>query len=155
MQPLDTSKFEADPCGLVPKDVLSGLTFPGPGTLSPKGGAASGPYCGWDSSTLGRSVMVTVQTGNRDRGIGGLAGVYTGHDSGQMPFVEPAPDVSGYQAVYADLQDRRARGACNLHVGIADDLDFSVATQGYDGQQDSCDVAQQTATAVVKTLKGA
>jgi len=55
----------------------------------------------------------------------------------------------------ADRQDRRPRGACNLHVGITDDLDFSVATQGYSGSQDSCDAAQQVAVAVVKTLKGA
>jgi hypothetical protein len=154
-RPLDPTKFEADPCGLVPRETISGLGFPDPGTAESKSDALTGPNCNWISTSSGRRVSVTLQTGNRDSGIGGLNGIYTGHDSGQMPFVENAPDVSGYQAVYADRQDRRSRGACNLHVAIRDDLVFSVGDQGYDGQQDSCDAARQVAAAVVKTLKGA
>jgi hypothetical protein len=155
VQPLNPSKFEADPCGLVPQQVMAELSYPNPGAVTPKDQSPSGPYCGWNSSPVGRGMMVTIQTGNRDSGTGGLAGLYAARDSGQMPFLEPAPEVSGYQAVYADRQDRRPRGACNLHIGITDDLDFSVATQGYSGPQDSCNAAQQVAVAVVKTLKGA
>jgi hypothetical protein len=154
-QPLDPSKFEVDACGLAPQEVMSGLGFPDAGTAEAKSDALTGPNCSWISASSGRRVSVTLQTGNTESGIGGLNGIYTGHDSGQMPFVAPAPDVSGYQAVYADRQDRRSRGACNLHVGIKDDLVFSVGDQGYDGAQDSCAAAAQVAGAVVKTLKGA
>jgi hypothetical protein len=154
-QPLDPSKFEATPCGLVPRDVMTGLGFSGAGSPKLEGETVSGPSCGWINSDDGRNLSVTLETGNRKAGIGGLAGLYTGRDSGQMPFLEPAPEVSGYQAVYADQQDRRPRGACDLHVGIADDLVFTIGDQGYSGARDSCDAAGQVAVAVVKTLKGA
>jgi hypothetical protein len=154
-EPLDPSKFEAAPCRLVPQEMMSGLGFTASGTPKLKEQTVSGPRCGWINGDDGRNLSVTIETGNRDAGIGGLAGLYTGRDTGQMPFLEAASDVSGYQAVYADVQDQRTRGACNLHVGITDDLVFTVGDQGYSGQQDSCDAAQQVAVAVVETLKGA
>jgi hypothetical protein len=151
-KPLDLVKFEANPCGLVPQAVAAELGFVAPGTVTPKEQAVAGPYCGWINQNNGRNLTVTIPVGNRDAGIGGLAGLYAGHESGQMPFLEKAPDVLGYQALFADLQDRRPRGSCNLHVGVSDDLVFSVGDQGYTGQQDSCDAAQKVAAAVVKTL---
>ncbi|GAA4534395.1 DUF3558 domain-containing protein [Amycolatopsis samaneae] len=157
-QPLSAASYEADPCKTVPSSLLSSLRYTNPGKVqphddSPEGKA--GPGCGWMVGAEGLSLQVTLETGNRDIGMGGIAGQYTAQRSGQLGFIAPAPDVDGYPAVYADLKDRRAAGDCSLVVGIADDLVFSVAAQGYKGEQDSCGVAQQTATAVVKTLKGA
>jgi hypothetical protein len=42
-----------------------------------------------------------------------------------------------------------------MALGIADDLAVSIFAEGYEGQQDSCDVAQRVAAGTVKTLKGA
>jgi hypothetical protein len=151
--PLDVSAFLADPCKLVPQVTLSGLGFSNPGTVHDKNQSPAGPDCGWIDPNAARNMTVILQTNNRDSGIGGLAGIYTGRDTGQLLLVEPAPDVDGYPAVFSDRQDRRPRGACNLVVGIEDDLVFSVGNQGYEGAQDSCDAARQVAGAVVKTLK--
>lgn len=153
-QPLDTKAFETDPCRLIPKATLASLGYTEPGKVGkqPKG---SSPDCAWFSERNLTSLSVRIQTFNRDGGIGGLTGLYTGHESGQLPFLEKAPDVGEYQAVNADLQDRRGVGACNLHVGIADDLDFSIATQGYEAGAQVCGAAaQKAAAAVIATLKG-
>ena len=155
--PLDVSAYTAKPCDTVPAAVLSSLDYTAPGQphTGSAGDTAAGPYCAWIAGAEGLSVQVGLLTGNRDRGIGGLAGLYAGKASGQVGFLEPAPDVAGYPAVYTDLRDRRASGDCGLDVGVADDLVFSVSAQGYQGQQDSCQVAGKVAAAVVSTLKGA
>ncbi|SEO78495.1 DUF3558 domain-containing protein [Amycolatopsis saalfeldensis] len=155
--PLDVSAYTAKPCETVPSSVLSSLDYTAPGQAhtGSAGDTAAGPYCAWIAGAAGLSVQVGLLTGNRDRGIGGLAGLYAGKASGQVGFLAPAPDVAGYPAVYTDLRDRRASGDCSLDVGIADDLVFSVSAQGYQGQQDSCQAAGTVAAAVVSTLKGA
>lgn len=155
--PLNVSAYTAKPCDTVPSAVLSSLDYTAPGQphTGSAGDTAAGPYCAWIAGAEGLSVQVGLLTGNRDRGIGGLAGLYAGKASGQVGFLEPAPGVAGYPAVYTDLRDRRASGDCSLDVGVADDLVFSVSAQGYQGQQDSCQAAGKVAAAVVSTLKGA
>jgi hypothetical protein len=158
--PLDATKFVGDPCGLVPNDVLTRLRYPGPGvprpaTNTPEGQA--GPSCGWQVRGEGISMLVILGTGNRDAGAGGLAGFRAayGREGNPIKFVEAAPDVDGYPALYFDTHDRRGAGNCTMAIGIADDLAVSVFAAGYEGQQDSCDAAQAVAAATVKTLKGA
>ena len=156
-QPLNASAYAADPCKLMPQSTLTELRFVDPGT--PHTAAApdtkAGPYCGWIVKGEGAGLQVSLLTGNRDNGMGGLAGIYGGHASGQFAFLEKTEDVDGYPAVFADRKDRRAGGNCNMYVGIADDLVFGAYALGYQGAQDSCQAAQQAAAAVVKTLKGA
>ncbi|MFE0020764.1 DUF3558 domain-containing protein [Amycolatopsis sp. NPDC059021] len=157
-QPLSVAKYESDPCQTIPQSVLTALRYTDPGKVQPRDNSPAGevgPSCGWVIGAEGLGLQVILETGNRDKGIGGIAGQYTGKRMGQLGFVIPAPDVDGYPAVYADLKDRRAEGNCSLVVGIADDLVFSVGAEGYKGEQDSCRVAQQAASAVIKTLKGA
>lgn len=155
--PLDVSAYVGDPCRTVPPSVLAPLGYSSPGEPHTAAAAdtSAGPYCGWLIGAGGLSVQVGLLTGNRDRGIGGLSGLYQGKAAGQVGFLAPAPAVAGYPAVYTGLRDRRAQGDCGLDVGIADDLVFSVAALGYQGEQDSCHVAETVAAAVVGTLKGA
>ncbi|MFF4591875.1 DUF3558 domain-containing protein [Amycolatopsis sp. NPDC001319] len=154
--PLDPAAYLAKPCALVPESVLAGLRYPAPGEATVTGPfAEAGPGCGWQIGAEGLSVQIIIGTGNRDQGMGGLAGVYRAKDAGQLGFVDPAPSVAGHPAVFSDLSDRRARGNCTLWVGLADDLAFATAAQGYQGEQDSCQVAETVAGAVVGTLKGA
>jgi hypothetical protein len=155
--PLDPSRYLGDPCAAVPQGVLASLhyTTPGEATLAGSPRATAGPGCGWDIGAEGLSVQIIFGTANRDKGIGGIAGIYRAKDSGQFAFAEPAPAVEGYPAVFSDRVDRRAQGNCTLWVGLAGDLAFAAASMGYQGNQDSCQVAEQVAAAVVSTLKGA
>lgn len=154
--PLDVSKYAAKPCDIVPAPVLASLRFtdPGDSQLQDDGLGAAGPSCGWKISGEGISMLVIIGTGNRDRGAGGLAGLYTAHETGQFPFLEPAPAVEGYPALYVDKRDRRPIGNCSLDVGVADDLAIGVHSGGYQGTDDSCAAAQQVAASIITTLKG-
>ncbi|MDS0137030.1 MULTISPECIES: DUF3558 domain-containing protein [unclassified Amycolatopsis] len=157
--PLDAGKYASDPCGLVPKDLLASLRYTDPGKYTPQGdtpATAAGPSCLWKLSGEGLGLSAALGTGNREQGAGGLAGAYAAYRSGKITkFLERAPDVDGYPAIYVDVQDERALGSCGLDVGIADDLAFNVYAQGYQGQDDSCAVASQVAASIIKTLKGA
>ena len=155
--PLDPSKYLSEPCTIVPASALSALKFTDPGTAQQRdeGLGAAGPSCGWQVRGEGLSMVVIIATGNRDRGAGGLAGLYTAHETGQFPFLEPAPEVEGYPAVYVDKRDRRPNGFCSLDMGVADDLVIAVHSGGYEGADDSCAAASQVAAAIITTLKGA
>ena len=141
------------------KDVLTPLRYTDAGEYQAKGDTAfteAGPSCAWKLRGEGIGLSVTLATGNRDRGAGGLAGLYAGYRNGRLiRFLERAPDVEGYPAIYYDPLDERAMGSCGMGVGIADDLSFDVYAQGYQGADDSCGVANQVAASIIKTLKGA
>ncbi len=152
--PIDPSAHLGEPCTVVPAALATELGFAGPGKADVDGSTAeAGPACGWLGG--GKGLGIQILTGNRDRGAGGLVAVYYNKKTGLFAYVEPAPDVEGYPAVYAQTRDRRPAGECGMYVGIADNLTFTVKTTGYEGEQDSCDAAQKVAAAVVKTLKGA
>ncbi|WP_086848111.1 DUF3558 domain-containing protein [Amycolatopsis kentuckyensis] len=156
--PLDASKYVANMCDAVPKDVLASLKYTGPGEARASGGdaATAGPSCAWRLRGEGIGVSVILATANRDRGAGGLAGIYAAYrDRKVIRFLEPAPEVEGYPAIYYDLSDERSSGTCGLGVGIADDLLVDVQAQGYQGKDDSCAAAAQVAAGIIKTLKGA
>ncbi|MEC3979992.1 DUF3558 domain-containing protein [Amycolatopsis sp. H20-H5] len=155
-RPLTVSAYQSDPCETVPPAAMAALRFTAPGEprVGQSASEKAGPGCAWIGAD-GLSVLLVLETGNQAAGIGGLTGQYTAKGSGQLGFLEPAPAVDGYPAVYSDLSDRRPKGDCTLVVGIADDLVFSAGTSGFQGQQDSCAAAGQVAAAVLKTLKGA
>ncbi|MFJ1759703.1 DUF3558 domain-containing protein [Amycolatopsis sp. NPDC088138] len=157
--PLDPGKYVSDTCAIVPPDVLTPLRYTDPGVYQAKGDTAfteAGPSCSWKLRGEGIGLSVTLATGNRDRGAGGLAGLYRGYENKTLiRFLERAPDVEGYPAVYYDIADARSTGNCGLGVGIADDLTFDVYAQGYQGPDDSCGAANQVAASIMKTLKGA
>jgi hypothetical protein len=157
--PLDATKYVSDPCKLVSTDLLTSMKYTDAGVYHPAGNTpltAAGPSCSWRIKGEGFGLQVILGTGNRERGAGGLAGSYAAYRSGTIArFLERAPDVEGYPAIYFDVQDERSMGTCGLVVGIADDLSFSIQAQGYQGQDDSCAATAQAAAGVVKTLKGA
>lgn len=157
-QPLDASKYVTNPCGLVPQDLMASLQYTKPGEYHPQGNSPTnmaGPSCAWNRGE-GVGADIILGTGNRDRGGGGLAGTYDAYRHRErVLFLERAPDVEGYPAIYYGPNDERSMGTCIMAVGIADDLSFSVQAQGYEAQNDSCAAASQIAAAVIKTLKGA
>ncbi|MFF1614221.1 DUF3558 domain-containing protein [Amycolatopsis sp. NPDC058278] len=157
--PLDASKYVSDTCAIVPKDVLTSLQYTDPGRYQAKGDTLftkAGPSCLWKLRGEGIGLSVSLGTGSRDEGAGGLAGIYRGYvNKTYIRFLEHAPDVDGYPAVYWGPLDERPMGSCGIGVGIADDLTFDVYAQGYQGADDSCGAANQVASSVIKTLKGA
>jgi hypothetical protein len=157
--PLDASKYVSDTCAIVPQDVLTPLRYTDPGAYQAKGDTAftqAGPSCSWTRHGEGIGLSVEIGTGTRDRGAGGLAGLYNGYQNKTfIRFLERAPDVEGYPAVYFGIQDDRPKGNCGLGLGIADDLAVDVYAQGYQGPDDSCAAATQVASSIIKTLKGA
>ncbi|MEV6647125.1 DUF3558 domain-containing protein [Amycolatopsis sp. NPDC051371] len=158
--PLDASKYAGDTCAIVPQDILASLRFTDPGRFEAQNNDSvftqAGPSCSWTRHGEGIGLSVTIGTGNRDRGTGGLAGLYNGYQNKTyIRFLERAPDVEGYPAVHWGIVDERPRGNCGMDVGIADDLTFDVYAQGYQGQDDSCGAATQVAASIIKTLKGA
>ncbi len=150
--PLDASAFVSEACKLLPAASAAELGFTEPG--EPKNDT-SNPSCSWGIRGKADSMQIILGSGNREKGMGGLAGLYKAKEAGQLRFLEPGPEVDGYPTVYYGLQDRRAGGNCDLSVGIADDLTVSAHAGGYENEQDSCGNAQKAASAVIKTLKGA
>lgn len=157
--PLDPGKYVADTCSVVPKDVLTSLRFTDAGEYQARGDSVftkAGPSCLWTLHGEGIGMSVSFGTGSRDEGTGGLAGLYAGYRAKTyIRFLERAPDVEGYPAIYWGLTDERPMGSCGIGVGIADDLTVDVYAQGYQGPDDSCGTANQVAESVIKTLKGA
>ncbi|SFI92631.1 MULTISPECIES: DUF3558 domain-containing protein [Amycolatopsis] len=150
--PLDPSAYVGRPCDLVPPQLVSQLGFSDPTPTDAD--SPFGPGCGWidvsGAKPKNLSVGLQILRGERN---GGLSAVYRTRDAGGYAYADPT-DLSGYPAVFADTQDRRAQGKCSVYVGIADDLTFSAGVDGYSGQQDSCAAAEQVAAAVITTLQG-
>jgi hypothetical protein len=158
--PLDASKYVGDTCAIVPKDVLASLRYTDPGEFQAQSNDSlftkAGPSCLWKLRGEGIGMSVGIGTGTRAEGAGGLAGLYAGYRNKTLiRFLERAPDVEGYPAIYFGALDERPMGSCGLGVGIADDLAIDVYAQGYQGADDSCGAAGQVAAGIIKTLKGA
>ncbi|RSN61171.1 DUF3558 domain-containing protein [Amycolatopsis sp. WAC 04182] len=150
--PLDASAYVGDACKLLPPAAAAELGFTEPGEAS---NDTSNPACSWHIRGKADGLQLILGSGNREKGMGGLAGLHKAKNAGQLRFLEPGPDVDGYPTVYFGLQDRRASGNCDLAVGVADDLAISTLAKGFDNEQDSCGTARKFASAVIKTLKGA
>lgn len=144
---LPTQDLLANPCAALSSSqltqiglVTSGRTVDGP----PKG-------CSWKSSTLEEnSVSLAPLTQNK----GGLGDIY-----GKKPqdaYFEPVT-VGGYPGVFADAQDGRSSGACQLWVGVTDQLAVSVITGISVGSNKTnpCPIAQKVGEAMIAHLKGA
>ncbi|WP_101607608.1 DUF3558 domain-containing protein [Amycolatopsis sp. BJA-103] len=150
--PLDASAYVGDACKLLPAASAAELGFTEPGKPRSE---TSNPGCGWSIRGKADTLQIILGSGNREKGMGGLAGLHKAKKAGQLRFLEPGPDVDGYPTVYYGIQDRRAGGNCDLAVGVADDLTINTLAGGYGNEQESCGTAQKLASAVIKTLKGA
>jgi Protein of unknown function (DUF3558) len=148
--PLDATRFLAQPCATLTEAQLASLAITRPGIPTTTGAIAerSGPYCTWIAAEELRSAIgLGFDTGNRD----GLSDNYRAHD--QFAYFEPTT-VANYPAVFADRDDLRPQGLCIIVVGITDTLTFSVSEDGELDQQGACDRAKQVAAAALVTMGG-
>ncbi|MGW9309953.1 DUF3558 domain-containing protein [Saccharomonospora azurea] len=157
---LDVAPFLGDPCGLVSEGLLSDEKYSGEGRPRLPGEDATadvtGPYCGWSGEDDSRGLTVSIQSGNAQRGAGGLTHLRRMYDEGRYAYWEDT-SVGEYPAAYLDLADRRSAGGCGVAVGVADDMSFSVAVDAYTDQPtEACAAATRFAEDVLDNLsKGA
>ncbi|OXM66402.1 DUF3558 domain-containing protein [Amycolatopsis vastitatis] len=149
-RPLDTSKFEKDPCSALTVGQLSQLGI----TTEPKPMPEDklGPSCDWNAyDEIGLTVGARLLT------IGSsLANLYKQHEQGELPLFQPVV-ISGYPGILVDLDNAKPQGKCSAEVGVRDDLLYSVqVTISSDAKDyaDPCPVAKKAAELAVSTMKG-
>lgn len=156
--PLDASDYLDEPCDLLSSSFADELGFKESGaprdTEDDDGAAAAGPGCEWNLSDDIDSIHIQIQTSNRDRGAGGMAGSYSMHNAGQFDYRIPVA-VSEYLAAFADRNDNRDNGECGMLIGIRDGVTFSAISGPIDGDtQKACPRTKQIAEHVIETLEG-
>lgn len=157
-EPLDVTPFLGSPCQLVSPGVLKKFDYQpedGDENLpeSDEMAAEGGPYCDWQGGDEG-TLSVAIDSGNTERGLGGLENMRTLHEQGRFNLWEETT-VSGYPAAYVDMQDKRSEGNCSLSVGVADDMTFSVnASFYYENPEEACRVVDEVAADVIQNLRG-
>jgi hypothetical protein len=150
--PLDASKYLTQPCAVLSPAQLQAFKITKPGTPHVDDPVAkqAGPYCGWRSDdAIPFGFDVGFLTGNKN----GLSDTLEGGKKAFPGYFEPT-EVEGYPAVFNDVADRRPTGACNITVGISENLAFRAQEQANKSTgARSCDGAKQLAAAVIQTLR--
>lgn len=149
--PLDASRYVADPCAVLTQAQLTSYGMRPTGR--PNSGTSAenaGPRCLWLGA--GRSPNVTV--GWLTPNVNGLADIYSIQEDGTWDYFEET-EVEEYPAVFNYFADDPQHGNCVMTVGVSDGLTYSVYVQGkgiIDGQT-GCDLVAQVAEAVIRKLK--
>ncbi|WP_166664235.1 DUF3558 domain-containing protein [Actinophytocola oryzae] len=149
--PLDTSRYERDPCRSLTADQAESLNLPRVGTIDDKIPLSIG--CVWlNEETRGKVRIVFIVDDPR-----GLSPEYDANNRGEYELFEELPDIEGYPAIVRGIDDR-AKGNCVVIVGVADDMAFatelSLSTANV-GQKDPCKTASDIAGMALQTMKGA
>ncbi|MCU1681535.1 MAG: hypothetical protein JWQ81_2274 [Amycolatopsis sp.] len=144
--PLDVSKFEQNPCGVLTAAQASQLA-----NLTKTSGNSSGnsPICSWKDDSYNDIGFGFVRGG-------GLSDAY-GYQDSESGYFKVAPDVDGYPAVFSGPTDDRSKGGCQIGVGVSNtevltvDSSFVASSPYY---SDPCSLSQKAAEAAITTLKG-
>nr|WP_254126609.1 DUF3558 domain-containing protein [Amycolatopsis sp. CA-230715] len=147
--PLNTAKYEQNPCGMVPQAKAAALS----GAVTAKmdeatAGGSVGASCFWsDSAADGVHIGF---------GHAGVDKVYLDNKALARPYFTPV-NVGGYPGVFTDVADRRAKGVCNMTLGTADDR-IIVIGSSFSARSpflaDPCAVVQKYAEAAITTMRG-
>ncbi|MGQ0837710.1 DUF3558 domain-containing protein [Actinokineospora sp.] len=146
--PIQTTKFEQDPCLVFTQTQTAKLDVRSPGTPGP---SPLGKACIWRNDDRGRVEIVWATGVSR-----GLSAVYKANKAGKFLYFEVLPSIEGLPAVAYDVVDLRPEGHCGVTVGVTDKLTFSVLlaqSQSKVGTADPCSVAALVAAEAVKTMK--
>lgn len=146
--PLDVSKFVANPCLSITPDQTTDLTI---SAQSKPLDIETGKACSWPyGPNLDRDIVVTYITPDAKDGLQNLYNLNAaaGYSNG---YFEPT-NIGGYPALYEDLSDTRQKGRCQLAVGINPQVFFTVLNRGQ-SNTDLCKGAAKVANDVVDTAK--
>jgi uncharacterized protein DUF3558 len=147
--PLDTNRFQQDPCLALTADQAQSLTLPATGkprTMS------LGKACEWNNPNDTGSATVHFL----DQNPYGLSAEYQAHNDGTTAFFEPLSPIAGYPAVVTGNVDARDQGLCTVVVGVSDKIAFEVPitlSLANIGQKDPCASAAMVAGLTLETMK--
>ena len=150
--PIDTTKYQAAPCGLLTATQVAQYGISRAGNAS-DGTTPLGPGCSW-SQLGGSGLTVQFITANK----AGLTSLYINKDiivNGGGYW--EATTVQGYPGVFNSSLDDRKTGDCSLAVGVTDTLTYNVAVtadQSTPQYKDPCGMTGQIADMVLTTLRG-
>jgi hypothetical protein len=120
--PLDTSRYEKDPCLSLTSAQAQSLNLPPTGTFNE---ATLTVGCTWlNTQTRGEVNIDFIVDDPR-----GLSPEYQANRSGKWEFFEELPTIEGYPAVARAGIDSRDDGTCTVVVGVADDMAFASSVQ--------------------------
>ena len=147
--PLDTTRFQEDPCQALTADQAESLAFPPTGKPQDM---AFGNACEWrNPDTRGAATVHFL-----DRDPYGLSSEYLAHEDGRTELFVVLPPIEGYPAVVNNVVDRRPTGACTVVVGVSDEIRFEVPIRLSPeniGKKDPCEIAAMVAGMALQTMK--
>lgn len=149
--PLDTTRYEQDPCQSLTADQTQPLNLPATGETMEN--VALGNGCTWfNEETQGEAQIVFSVSKSKK----GLSSEYQAYQDGKWKIFEELPEIEGYPAIIRASSDTRDLGDCTVVVGVADDMVFESIlqlSQANVGQKDPCEVAVQIAGLALQTMK--
>lgn len=145
--PLDTTKYQPDPCAALTAAQLRAIGVDVPGTVErdPRGNV-----CHWapaPDTNYAFAFDLAFPPGEPS----GLANAYQAAGPGGLRRL---PDVRGQPAVTEPSQN--TDGNCTIYLGASDSVEYAVSVlvgQGRPQYRNPCSVAQQIADAVTATMK--
>ncbi|WP_165912921.1 DUF3558 domain-containing protein [Tamaricihabitans halophyticus] len=148
-KPLDTSKFEEDPCAALTPEHLQELNLPQQGEEED---AEAGPMCNWNNrETTGNASIILVTASDR-----GLTALY--ETRSQYAVFEPVEPIEGHPGViYSSTEGEPEKGYCTVAVGLTDELAMDVGVRLSWGNEggDACGTVQGIAEYMLQTMKAA
>jgi hypothetical protein len=150
--PLDTARFQQDPCQALTAeqaDILY-VRFPGEPGEGPLGKTCE--FRGQDDE------RALVDVRSLDKYPYGLSATYQAEKDGKWAHFEALLPIEGYPAVAYDGVDQRETGGCVVDVGTSDEVAFEISLQLSTkniGKKEPCATAAMVAGEVLRTMKAA
>ena len=148
--PLNTTKYEQNPCSVVTAAQLQALNNHGTGKSFTN---AVGPACDWTDDATISTIQVTFYS--HGAYAIGLTATYMIKDK-QYSYFQPT-QIAGYPAVLTDSGGTHGdKGSCVVYVGLADDLQAAFQVdliESSPGYATACTPAQQFANDGMQTMK--
>lgn len=147
--PLDTSRFEQDPCLALTDAQVQQLNLTGERTRDER---PFGNACEWrNPETRGSADLYFLNKIGR-----GLSGTYWANKQGSYAFFIELPEIEGFPAVAHGGSTDRTNGYCYVEVGVSDMLAYQLSGQlsrANVGKKDPCEMTTQAAALMLQTMK--
>lgn len=148
--PIDTTRFQKDPCQTLTSDQVESLDLSLPG--KPVNDMPLGLACDWTNP----DTRALVEIHFADRDPRGLSAVYLAHRTSGYAVFREMPPIEGHPAVVADILDQQDKGYCTVVVGVTDETTFDVPVRQSPenvGKKDPCEVSALVAGMALQTMK--
>ncbi|MFC4854757.1 DUF3558 domain-containing protein [Actinophytocola glycyrrhizae] len=147
--PLDTTRFQQDPCRTLTADQTRELNLPPTG--EPEKGRPLGNACVW----FNPETWAEAEVHFADQDPRGLSALYNVKD--RYAYFDELPPIDGYPAIAVGALDDRDIGHCTVVVGVSDEVTFDVPvklSEANVGKKDPCEAAAGVAAMALATMKG-